>query len=132
MNRVLLGLFLFFGATSICLADQKNDELLIKQKILSMLDKKHEIEALDRKCKTVYELAQVIMRSRQKGITLADQLNILDREISTPFPADLKEKERKMTMEVYDLPKFDTEGGQFLTTEYYALRSFLDCRENGL
>lgn len=36
-----------------------------------------------------------------------------------------------MTIEVYDLPKFDTEGGQFLTTEYYALKSFLDCREKG-
>lgn len=110
----------------LCLASA---ELPSKEELISMIDRKYEIEKRDKKCETLSELGRVFMKSRQLGVSFETLYGSVDKGT---FPDDMKVKERQMIIQAFNYPRYEIESDQFKVSEKFHLQAFLECREKGL
>jgi hypothetical protein len=105
-------------------------ELPTEDELKGLVTQKALIEMRDLKCKTVLDIAELVMKGRQSGITIDKQLQQLLSY--TTMPADLVEKERELIVEAYKLPQFESKRDQYFITKEYSTKAFLECKKNGL
>lgn len=105
-------------------------ELPTEEELKGLVTQKSLIEMQDLKCKTVPDIAELVMKGRQGGISIDDQLQQLLSY--TTLPADLIEKERKLIVEAYKLPRFESKRDQYFITKEFSTKAFLECKKNGL
>lgn len=105
-------------------------KLPTEDELKGLVTQKALIEMRDLKCKTVPDIAELVMKGRQEGISIDKQLQQLLSY--TTMPADLVEKERRLIVEAYALPVFESKRDQYFIIKEFSTKAFLECKKNGL
>jgi hypothetical protein len=105
-------------------------ELPTADELKGLVTQKALIEMRDIKCKAIPEIAELVMKSRQEGISMNKQLQQLLSY--TTMPADLVEKERELIVEAYALPKFETNRDKLFIIMEFSTKAFINCKNTGL
>ena len=105
-------------------------ELPTEDELKGLVTQKALVEMQDAKCKAITDIAELVMKGRQNGISINNQLQQLLSY--TVMPADLIEKERELIVKAYKLPKFDNKRDQLFITMEFSTKAFLECKKKVL
>lgn len=127
MIRIIIGCFLvLLSSIGFCYKLPTVDELV------KLENERYQLDVIDGRCKYIQQLSESIMDGRQKGLAIEFQLNLMNKESDKPLPYVLKQKEKNLILKAYEIPQFNKENERYLVRTEFSLKSYLDCKKNGL
>lgn len=100
-----------------------------ESKIEALINEKYRILKADDKCDTLSNLAKIIVKYRQRGVDIEFQYRSAE---SGGFPDDIKEKERQIIKQAYEIPVFHSELDRNKIEVIFGSNAFIECRKKGM
>ncbi len=125
MNKLLVGACL--GVLP-CLA--LGYELPTEEELKRLVTQRATIEMQDLECKTIPKIAEWIMKGRQDGVSIDDQLQ--EPLTNTNELKNFAKIERELVVEAYGLPKFETKRDKLFITMEFSTKIFIECKKRML
>lgn len=83
----------------------------------------------DSGCRSFMTTAEIIMSSRQSGVSLSDSLMILDRNFTNPESAAKREAVKQIVLAAYQEPYYHTDEMKDVSINEFAALHYMACLE---
>lgn len=81
----------------------------------------------DSDCRSFMTTAEVIMNSRQDGVSLSDSLMILDRNFTNPENKEKREAIKQIVLAAYQEPYYHTDSMKKVAVNEFAALHYMAC-----
>lgn len=106
---------------------KQNPPVPTKDEILEMEQKKYEILKKNLLCKTVFGMAEGVMRSRQLGVTKDYQL---EQNSRLEYPSvEFRDYERLLIEKAYNIPIYENPKDEYAVIKGFSYESFFNCEK---
>lgn len=83
----------------------------------------------DTDCRSFMTTAEIIMSSRQNGVSLSDSLMILDRNFTNPESTAKREAIKQIVLAAYQEPYYHTDEMKDVSINEFAALHYMACLE---
>lgn len=83
----------------------------------------------DSGCRSFMTTAEIIMSSRQSGVSLSDSLMILDRNFTNPESTAKREAVKQIVLAAYQEPYYHTDEMKDVSINEFAALHYMACLE---
>lgn len=81
----------------------------------------------DSNCRSLMTTAEIIMSSRQSGVSLSDSLMILDRNFTNPENKELRDATQQIVLAAYQEPYYHTDSMKKVAVNEFATLHYMAC-----